>query len=98
MIKVKVSKDNILISGHAMFGDYGKDIVCAAASSIVITSLNGILRLDDKAVKYEMLSEGMSIDVLTHKRETDLLILNMISLLKELEEKYSKNIKIYEEV
>ena len=81
-----------------MFDDYGKDIVCASVSSIVITSINGILRLNDKAIKYKISDEGMSLDILSESRETNLLILNMVSLLKELEKKYNKNIKIYEEV
>ncbi len=98
MIKVNIKQNHIEINGHAMFDDYGKDIVCAAVSSIVITSINGILRLDDKAINYKSSSDGIIIDILKDSRETNLLILNMISLLKELEEKYSKNIKIYEEV
>ena len=51
MIKVYIRHNHIDINGHAMFDDYGKDIVCAAVSSIVITSINGILRLNDKAIK-----------------------------------------------
>lgn len=98
MIKVNIKQNHIEINGHAMFDDYGKDIVCAAVSSIVITSINGILRLDDKAINYKLSSDGITIDILKDSRETNLLILNMTSLLKELEEKYSKNIKIYEEV
>ncbi len=98
MIKVLLSKNHIDINGHAMFDEYGKDIVCAAASTIVITSINAILRFDEKAISYELSSEGISIDILKHNRETNLLILNMTSLLRELEEKYGKNIKIYEEV
>ena len=98
MIKVLLSKNHIDINGHAMFDEYGKDIVCAAASTIVITSINAILRFDEKAIRYELSSEGISIDILKHNRETNLLILNMTSLLRELEEKYGKNIKIYEEV
>ena len=98
MIKVNIKQNHIEINGHAMFDDYGKDIVCAAVSSIVITSINGILRLDDKAINYKSSSDGIIIDILKDSRETNLLILNMTSLLKELEEKYSKNIKIYEEV
>lgn len=98
MIKVNIKQNHIEINGHAMFDDYGKDIVCAAVSSIVITSINGILRLDDKAINYKLSSDGIIIDILKDSRETNLLILNMTSLLKELEEKYSKNIKIYEEV
>ncbi len=98
MIKVNISSRNILINGHAMFDDYGKDIVCAAVSSIVTTTVNGILRLDDSAISYEILSDGISINILKDSREVQILISNMTSLLKELEKKYSKNIKIYEEV
>lgn len=98
MIKVNIKKNHIDINGHAMFADYGKDIVCAAVSSIVITSVNGILRLDEKAISYKLSDSGISIDILKDSHETNLLIVNMISLLKELEEKYEKNIKIYEEV
>ena len=81
-----------------MFDDYGKDIVCASASSIVITSINGILRLDEKAISYKLTKDELSIDVLKNNRETNLLILNMISLLKDLEKQYGKNIKVNEEV
>ena len=45
MIKVKLIKDSnkvkeITIKGHALYDDFGKDIVCAAVSSTVITSVN----------------------------------------------------------
>ena len=98
MIKVYINKKNIKISGHAMFDDYGKDIVCASVSSIVITSINGILRLDKSAIKYDLNKDGINIDILKEDKVTNELILNMISLFKELEKNYSKNIKIYEEV
>ena len=98
MIRVDIKKNHIKISGHAMFDDYGKDIVCAAASSIIITSINGILRLDDKAISYKLAKDELSIDILKDNFETKTLILNMISLLKDLEKQYGKNIKVNEEV
>lgn len=98
MIKVDIKKNNIKISGHAGFADYGKDIVCAAASSIVITSVNGILKLDDKAISYKMTDDELSISILKDNHETRVLVSNMIDLLKDLEKQYSKNIKINEEV
>ena len=98
MIRVLVKKNHIKISGHAMFDEYGKDIVCAAASSIVITTINGILRLDDKAIKYNLNKDELSVDILREDRFTKTLILNMIDLLKELEKNYGKNIKVNEEV
>ncbi len=46
MIKVRFCENEIVVEGHANFDEYGKDIVCAAVSSIVqyaayILKLNG---------------------------------------------------------
>lgn len=98
MIKVNISKDHIEITGHAMFGDYGKDIVCASFSSIVITSLNAILCLDSKSIKYDVHSGSLNVYILKHDDVTDKLISNMIMMIKELKEKYDKNIQVNEEV
>lgn len=89
--------DSIDISGHANFSDFGKDIVCASVSSIVITSVNAIIRLDSESISYDM-SNGIFISILKHNKVTDVLIDNMVSLLKDLEKQYKKNIIISEEV
>lgn len=97
MIKIKVLKDNervkeIVIKGHALYDDYGKDIVCASVSSIVITTVNAILRFDKSAIFYS--ENPFIIRINKYSKEVDVLITNMISLLKELEGDYPKNIKI----
>lgn len=96
MIKVEVSKDCISIFGHANFANYGKDIVCAAVSSTVLTTINGILSIDNKSIRVE---EGnpMKIIINYHKDVIDKLIDNMLRCLREIEKKYEKNIKIKEE-
>lgn len=98
MIKVIVKSNQIVIRGHAMFADYGQDIVCAAASSIVITTVNGILTLDNKSLSYEKTKDELVINVLKNSLEVKKLISNMVSLLKELSVQYKDNIQIYEEV
>ena len=55
MIKVKLTKNNnyykrIIITGHANYDDFGKDIVCAAVSSTVITSVNSCLAIDNESL------------------------------------------------
>lgn len=100
MIKVNLKYNNDLIEsisivGHAGFDDFGKDIVCASVSSIVITSVNAIIRLDSDSIDYDD-SNGLSINVLNHNDVTDTLIDNMVSLLKDLEKQYKKNIIIKE--
>ena len=47
MIKVKVKRQNnkvyeIVIKGHAEYDDYGKDIVCAGVSALVLNTINSI--------------------------------------------------------
>ncbi|MEI3529801.1 MAG: ribosomal-processing cysteine protease Prp [Bacilli bacterium] len=99
MIKVSINKsdkvvNNIIINGHANFDEYGKDIVCASVSSIVITSINAILRIDEKAINYQEKEGLVIIDINKHTKVVDLLIENMIDLLEQLQKEYRKNIKI----
>lgn len=93
MIKIKIEKDKITITGHANYDDFGKDIVCAAVSSTVITTVNGLLSIDNSSLRVE---EGKSliINILKHDETTDKLIDNMINLLYELKEDYKDNIDI----
>ena len=99
MISVKVLKDNdkykhIDVLGHAMYDDYGKDIVCSACSSIVTTTVNGILTLDEGSLDYLVSEDGLSIEIKKDDKTVQLLIENMVNLLKELEDKYPDNIKV----
>ena len=99
MIKVEVVKEKdlykeVAIIGHAMYADYGKDIVCSAVSSIVTTTINGCIALDKDSLNYEVNEKGLFITYINEVKESQILINNMVSLLKELEEKYPTNIKV----
>ncbi|MDD6403005.1 MAG: ribosomal-processing cysteine protease Prp [Mollicutes bacterium] len=99
MIKVSVLKENrkykkITILGHAMYDDYGKDIVCSACSSIVITTVNGILALKKGSLDYLVSKKGMTINVKIDDETTQILLNNMVSLLRELEGNYPNNIEV----
>ena len=99
MISVKVVKENkkykkVTVLGHALYDDYGKDIVCSAFSSIVITTVNGILALDKGSLSYLVSKKGMTIDIKSDDQTTQILINNMVRLLKELEKNYPDNIEV----
>ena len=99
MIKVKTEKENsiykkISILGHAMYDDYGKDIVCSAASSIATTTINGILTLDEGSLSYQVNKEGLIIENISTDEITQKLLGNMVNLLKQLEEQYPTNIEV----
>ena len=99
MIKVKLEIENsnykkISILGHAMYDDYGKDIVCSAASSIATTTINGILTLDEGSLSYQVNKEGLIIENISIDDITQKLLGNMVKLLKELEDQYPTNIEV----
>ncbi|NLA33853.1 MAG: ribosomal-processing cysteine protease Prp [Tenericutes bacterium] len=101
MIKIEILKNNyvkqVIIKGHANYQDYGKDIVCSAVSSIVITSVNGIIAINEKTINYEEAKDKITINIALNDEITNKLMLNMINLLKELQIQYPKNIYIKEE-
>lgn len=101
MVNVSIEKkdkiiNKITISGHSDYDERGKDIVCASVSSIVITTINGILSIDSESLKYVDDDGFIEITILKHTDVIDILIQNMINLLNELEIDYDKYIKIEE--
>ena len=99
MIKIKIQKNDncikrIIISVHAIYDEHGKDIVCASVSSIAITSVNLILRMDDKAINVKQSDGLLEIDVLKHDTNIEVVLENMLDMLEELSKDYEKNVKI----
>lgn len=101
MINIKITKtndniDKISILGHSGYKESGSDIVCASVSSICITTVNAIIRIDSDAIEYDEKDGYLTVDIKKHTTVIDILIQNMIELLYELEEDYEKYIKIDE--
>ena len=95
MIKVDLKNENkIIISGHALFSSFGTDIVCASVSSIVITTINAIIEIDNDAIDYSDNGNKIEIRVIKQDEIVLKLINNMILLIGELENDYSDYIKI----
>ena len=98
MIKISVKKENniikeIKVTGHANYADYGKDIVCAAVSSITTTTINDILILDNKAISYDAQDGNMIITNNDNELANKLLTV-MLNSLEDLANDYPKNISI----
>lgn len=101
MIRVNVKRQHnkvyeIVIKGHAGYDDAGKDIVCAAVSSMAITTVNGIIRLDE-SIDYEENSGLLKIRVLKDTEINNKLLDNLVELLSELVNQYPENIEIRNE-
>ena len=97
MIKISYKKDNLIkeikIEGHAFFAESGKDIVCAAVSTMATTTINNIISLDKDAINYEIDDAYILISNNDNEMASTLLE-TMIKMLEELQSNYPKNIKI----
>ena len=101
MIKVRIRKNNELIesikcNGHAGYADYGKDIFCASFSTMIITTINAILTIDENAINY---TDSNNLEIVNIKKDniTNSLLNNLVNMIYELKENYDKNIDIKEE-
>ena len=94
MIKINISNDEITVKGHSGYSESGSDIVCASVSSILITTVNALISIDEDCIVYEENDGYLNIKIKKHSEVIDKLIDNMISLLKELQKQYKKNIEI----
>ncbi len=97
MIKVKTTNNKIVINGHANFASYGKDIVCAAVSSVVTTSVNDMYVVNKDAIKFLDDGKIMTIEIIQDDDLINKLFNNLKELLKELANDYPKNIKVESE-
>ncbi len=100
MIEITVKKNQagiyngLCVKGHAGFDEYGKDIVCAAVSVLVINTLNSIetftqdvfeLNTDEVSglIEFEMVSKI--------SKETRLLLDSLLLGLQGIESDYGKD-------
>ena len=97
MIKV-IKKDEVIeISGHANYDEFGKDIVCASVSSVIMTAVNSIMNIDNSSISYVDDGNKIIIKKLNDNEIVDKLLNTMIVILKDLEKQYKKNIKVESE-
>ena len=98
MIKVlydqKDKRYNYLnVKGHSEFEDSGKDLVCAAVSSIVFGFMNALDELNEDNYLKETVNEVEIIINNDNEKIQDYFELTMYQL-KTIEESYSQYIKI----
>lgn len=78
------------ISGHAMFGKYGKDIVCSAVSVLAINTVNSIDCLTDNKFEVEEGKDGLLKFKFTSEpdKKGQLLIESLALGITDIKEEY----------
>ena len=86
---------NLTVKGHADSAPYGKDLVCAAVSSILVGGCNALKEPNCFAIK---LDEGdASVTEISHANEHDYEVLEvMLVQFKSVEETSPKFLKVIE--
>jgi len=100
MIKVNTYKKDslytkITFSGHAMFAERGKDIVCSAVSSSFILTVNLLNKLNSNMNL--ITDESIPMMKVTINNYTDIeetILDNLIDCLKDVSKQYPKYLKI----
>lgn len=104
MIEVKIHTvdhkiQTITITGHALSGPKGHDLVCAGVSSIATGALNGLISLQANCVKliYQEDPEALiEIKVIEDNEELQTLLRFISYQLRTVEDSHPKNIHIQE--
>ena len=94
MISIKRDSKKIVISGHALYDEYGKDIVCASVSSVSICTVNAILSVNKDAIEATEKEGELIININSNDDITTKLIDNMFRCFEKLEKQYPNNVKI----
>lgn len=92
MVKINVKDKIIRISGHSTNEPAGKNIVCAAISMIIATSVSGIHKLEPNSIEFVDNGEEMTITTINEDNITKILLDNMLEMLQELHNQYPSEI------
>ena len=81
------------VSGHAEYGEYGKDLVCASVSAIMFGFMNALDALDEKIEIEQLENEIVIINHTNLEVVIDYFEL-VIMQLKTIEESYGNFIRV----
>ena len=103
MIQIKIARDESGISlismhGHADYAQYGKDIVCSAASTIIIGGINAIAKLGFISfISYSVDAGDVELKINNTKcAELQIILNTLVVQFQSIEESYPKYIQVQE--
>lgn len=101
MIKVEIKhqEDYIIlmkVSGHALFDDFGKDIVCAGVSSVMVGLLNALDLKTDYLVEIHEDDQSMMVSTQQPNATGQMICEVGLIQLQTIANQFPKNIQIRE--
>lgn len=85
---------HVEVSGHALFDEYGRDIVCAAVTSALMMCANGLTEILNSDCDILVQEDKVSITLKEDLKEEQILMSALKLHYENLTEDYKKNIKL----
>ena len=94
----RVKIEAIEAQGHAEYDQYGKDIVCSAASTIIIGGINAIAQLGYLSfISYKVDAGDVELEINnTECTELQIILNTLLVQFQSIEESYPKYIQVQE--
>lgn len=94
MTVVSVRKDEIKISGHAGYAEAGKDIVCAAVTTLTQTLIRSLEDLARDKIQYEISPGRVDIHFKNLSEDGKLLVDSFFLGICGIEQDFPEHVKI----
>lgn len=102
MLKVKFCKtdkhNELDISGHAEFADFGEDIICAAVSAIVFGGINALEASNSGNDWFTIEDNRIRIMIAKNNHDSQVIMETIYIQLETIAESFPENISIIQEV
>ena len=93
MIDITVQQDRITVSGHAEYAEPGKDIVCAAISTLTQVLIASVEELTTADIKHAVNSGYTVIDIRESTERAQVLIDSFLLGCQMVAEKYPEYVR-----
>lgn len=94
MIEVKVRKNEIIVSGHANYAEYGHDIICAGTTTLVQTLIKSIQDLTEDEIEYDIKPGLVDIKYRDLSEKSRTLVDSFFVGMNLLADEFPENIQI----
>lgn len=95
MIDITVQPDKITVSGHAGYAEPGKDIVCAAISTLTQVFIASVEELTAADIKHAVTSGYTVIDIKESTERAQVLLDSFLLGCRMIADQYPDNVRVF---
>lgn len=94
MIEVRCNKGKIIVTGHAGYAEYGKDIVCSSVSTLLQVFIESMNSLTTDKIKYKIMQGTACIEYGNLSKRGKVLLSSFFIGIRMIADSYPDYVKI----